>query len=112
LMSEILGHEAVAKTFVGRAQGAQRANIAGAPGLVWAPGGRPFAVFDFVVDNGRIVEISLIADRQSIAALDLEFSRAARLLVDRAYRRKATSNHVTDPPSRVGMRFDVPPGGR
>jgi hypothetical protein len=37
------------------------------------PGGRPFAVFDFVVDNGRIVEISLIADRQSIAALDLEF---------------------------------------
>jgi RNA polymerase sigma factor (sigma-70 family) len=73
LMSEILGHEAVAKTFVGRAQAAQRATIAGAPGLVWAPGGRPFAVFDFVVDNGRIVEISLIADRQSIAALDLEF---------------------------------------
>jgi ketosteroid isomerase-like protein len=73
LTSEILGREAVAKVFVGRAQAAQRATISGAPGLVWAPGGRPFAVFAFVIDNGRIGEISVIADRRSIAALDLEF---------------------------------------
>jgi hypothetical protein len=38
---------------------------------VFAPGGRPMAVFDFVVDNGRVVEISLIADAASIASLDL-----------------------------------------
>jgi hypothetical protein len=29
-------------------------------------------VFDFVIELGRVVEISLIADPQSIAALDLE----------------------------------------
>ena len=73
LTREVLGGEAVAKIFAGRAAAAQPATITGAPGLVWAPGGRPFAVFNFVVERGRIVEISLIADRQSIAALDLRF---------------------------------------
>jgi RNA polymerase sigma-70 factor (ECF subfamily) len=71
LAPEICGWEAVANTFKGRAQAAQLALIAGDVGLVFAPGGRPMAVFDFVVDHGRIVEISLIADAGSIAALDL-----------------------------------------
>jgi hypothetical protein len=41
-------------TFKGRAQAAQPALIAGDAGLVFAPGGRPMAVFDFVVENGRL----------------------------------------------------------
>jgi RNA polymerase sigma-70 factor (ECF subfamily) len=71
LAPEIYGSEAVANTFKGRAQAAQLALIAGDVGLVFAPSGRPLAVFDFVVENGRIVEISLIADAASIASLDL-----------------------------------------
>lgn len=35
------------------------------------------AVFDFVIENGPVVEVSLIADRQTIAALDLEIGAAA-----------------------------------
>jgi RNA polymerase sigma-70 factor (ECF subfamily) len=71
LAPEIHGSQAVANTFKGRAQAAQPALIAGDAGLVFAPGGRPMAVFEFVVDNGRVVEISLIADAASIASLDL-----------------------------------------
>jgi len=74
LAPELHGAEAVANTFKGRAQAAQLAIVDGNVGLVFAPGGRPMAVFDFVVENGRIAEISLIADRASIAALDLEIS--------------------------------------
>jgi RNA polymerase sigma factor (sigma-70 family) len=71
LAPEIHGSQAVANTFKGRAQAAQLALIAGDVGLVFAPGGRPAVVFEFVVENGRIVEISLIADAESIASLDL-----------------------------------------
>jgi len=73
LAPQIHGAEAVAKTFVGRARAARAATIDGDVGLVFAPGGKALVVFDFVIENGRIVEISLIADRPTIAALDLEF---------------------------------------
>ena len=72
LASEIRGRETVADVFKGRAQAARPARIDGEAGLVFAPGRVPFVVFDFVVDQGRIVEISLIADPTSIAALQLE----------------------------------------
>jgi RNA polymerase sigma factor (sigma-70 family) len=72
LAPEIHGAEAVANTFRGRARAAQLALIDGDVGLVFAPGGRPMVVFDFVIENGRIAEISLIADASSIAALDLK----------------------------------------
>jgi RNA polymerase sigma factor (sigma-70 family) len=72
LAPEIYGSEAVAKTFTGRARAAQLALIQGDVGLVFAPGGRPMAVFDFVIENGRIIEINLIADVSSIATLDLK----------------------------------------
>ena len=72
LQPEIRGHEAVAHIFRGRAGAAQSAAVDGVPGLVFAPGGRPFSVFDFIIENGRIVEINLIADPLGIAALDLE----------------------------------------
>jgi RNA polymerase sigma-70 factor, ECF subfamily len=71
LAPAIHGSQAVANTFKGRAQAAQLALIAGDVGLAFAPGGRPVAVFEFVIENGRIVEISLIGDAGSIASLDL-----------------------------------------
>lgn len=73
LAPEIRGHQAVAKTFSGRAQAAQLAVIEGNVGLVYAPGRRPVSVFDFVIEDGRIVEINLLADATAIAALELAF---------------------------------------
>ncbi len=58
-------------TFSGRAHAAQLVSIDGDPGLMYAPGGKPLVVFDFVVEDDRIVEISLVADAQTIARLQL-----------------------------------------
>jgi len=71
LVPQTRGAELVAKTFQGRARAAQLAQVDGVAGLVFAPGGQPVVVFDFVVENGRIVEISLIADRGQIAAMQV-----------------------------------------
>jgi RNA polymerase sigma factor (sigma-70 family) len=76
LVRETRGAEAVAGAFKGRAGAAQVATIDGEAGLVFAPGGKPFAVFDFLVEAGRIVEISVIVDRTRIAALRLEMQGA------------------------------------
>ncbi len=73
LAPEMRGRDLVANIFRGRARAAQLALIDGDCGLVFAPGGQARVVVDFVVENGRIVEISLIGDAQRIAALDLEF---------------------------------------
>lgn len=72
LAPEVRGGEAVAKTFEGKASAAQPAFIDGAPGLVFAPGGVPFSVFDFVIEGGRITEISLIVNPESIRTLQIE----------------------------------------
>jgi RNA polymerase sigma-70 factor, ECF subfamily len=72
LAPEIRGAAAVANTFKGRAAEAQPALIEGEAGLVWAPTGRPMVAFEFMVEDGRIVELSLTMDRQSIAALHVE----------------------------------------
>ena len=73
LAPEMHGPEAVGKTFFGRAQAARIALVDGVPGLVFAVGGKLLVVFDFVVENGRIVEISLIADRNKIGAFELQY---------------------------------------
>ena len=69
--AEVRGAAAVAETFSGRARAAQRATIDGVPGLVWAPGGRPPVVFGFTVAGGRVVEIRLVADPETVGELDL-----------------------------------------
>jgi len=61
----------VARTFSGRAWGAQPALVDGAVGLVWAPGGRPRVVFGFTITRGKIVEIDLVADPERLRQLDL-----------------------------------------
>jgi len=71
LAPEIRGAQVVANTFKGRASEAQFALIEGEAGLVWAINGRPLVAFEFAVEDGRIVEIDLTMDRQSLAALDV-----------------------------------------
>lgn len=65
------GTAAVAETFKGRARFAQPALVNGAPGAVWAPGGRPRVVFGFTITRGKIVEIDLVADPERLRQLDL-----------------------------------------
>jgi RNA polymerase sigma-70 factor (ECF subfamily) len=68
---EIRGAEPVAKTFAGRARVARPALVDGAPGLVWAPRGRPRVVFLFAFAGDTVSSIELIAEPERIAALDL-----------------------------------------
>ena len=68
---EVRGAAAVANTFAGRARAAQPALVNGAAGLVWAPGGRPRAVFGFTIAHGKIVEIDMVADPARLSQLDL-----------------------------------------
>ncbi|MBS1910856.1 MAG: sigma-70 family RNA polymerase sigma factor [Bacteroidetes bacterium] len=70
--AELRGAETAAGTFMRRARGAQPALIDGAAGLVWAPGGRLLVVFEFTIEDGRILAIDLIGDREQIAEFDLE----------------------------------------
>jgi RNA polymerase sigma factor (sigma-70 family) len=65
--AEVRGAAAVAGTFSGRAQTARPALVEGAPGAVWAPGGRPRVAFGFTVTDGRIVAIDLLADPERLA---------------------------------------------
>jgi len=73
LAPEIHGRERVAKLFRGQARAAQPAMVDGNPGLVFAPGGKPFAVFEFVIANDAIMEIVLTVDTQTIRTLALEY---------------------------------------
>jgi RNA polymerase sigma factor (sigma-70 family) len=71
LVGEMRGASEVARVFLGRAQAAQPALVAGTPGAAWAPGGRARAIFAFKVEQGRIVEVQLIADPKKLARLDV-----------------------------------------
>jgi RNA polymerase sigma-70 factor (ECF subfamily) len=72
LAPELHGAAAVAETFSGRAQVAQAALVDGAVGAVWAPGGRPRAVFAFTIDDGRIVEIEILTEPAHVSQLDVQ----------------------------------------
>lgn len=71
LEAEMRGATVVADTFKGRAQAAQLVSVDGVAGLVYAPGGTVQAAFAFVVEHGKIVEISLIGDPASISQLQI-----------------------------------------
>lgn len=72
LAPEVRGRRAVADALVGRAQAAQLALIDGSPGAVWAPGGRPRAIFDFRVIGDAITEIEIVTDPGVVAALSVQ----------------------------------------
>jgi hypothetical protein len=67
----VRGAIAVANTFSGRARVARSALVNGAPGAVWAPGGRPRVVFHFRIEGGKITRIDLLADPRRLGELDL-----------------------------------------
>jgi len=69
----IHGARLVAETFSGGAKVARRFYVDGSPGLAWMTGKTPKVVFEFIIDeNGRITEISLLADPVTLAGIDLE----------------------------------------
>jgi RNA polymerase sigma factor (sigma-70 family) len=72
LEPEVRGGRAVANALVGRAQAAQLALIEGSPGAVWAPGGRPRAIFAFRVIGDTIAEIEIVTDPRAVAALRVQ----------------------------------------
>ena len=66
------GARAVATALAGRAAAAKLALIDGAPGAVWAPGGRPRAVFAFRVIGNTITEIEIVTDPAVVKALQVQ----------------------------------------
>jgi RNA polymerase sigma factor (sigma-70 family) len=70
--AEVRGAAAVAETFAGRARAARLMAVDGLAGLVWAQGGVPRMVFDFVISGDAIVAIELLADAELLAELQLE----------------------------------------
>jgi RNA polymerase sigma-70 factor (ECF subfamily) len=71
LSKEIRGREAVAGVFAGRAAAAQAALIDGSPGAVWAFQGRARAAFVMTWREGRIAEITIVADPRRLQALQI-----------------------------------------
>ena len=67
---EVRGAEAVAGTFSGRARAARAALVGGAVGLVWMQQGQVSMVFDFTIEDGKVVQIELIADPERIRELE------------------------------------------
>lgn len=67
----VRGARSVAETFVGRARAARPMLVDGLAGLVWSSEGRPRVVFECRVSAGAIVEISMIADPDRLAELQL-----------------------------------------
>ena len=63
--------QALAGGFGRLARMAQPALVNGAAGVVFAAGGRPFAVVGFTVRRGRIAEIDIVADPERLRRLDL-----------------------------------------
>jgi len=59
---QLSGSAAVAKAFVGRAQGARFVLVDGAAGIVVAPNGHLLLVLGVTIRDGRITAIEAIAD--------------------------------------------------
>ena len=68
---ETRGAQAVAKTYMGRAQSARSALMDGVVGAIVVPRGRLLLVLDFAIANGKIVAIDAVADPERLSAIDL-----------------------------------------
>jgi RNA polymerase sigma-70 factor, ECF subfamily len=67
----IHGAAAVAIRSLRGARAAHLALVDGAAGLVWAPGGSPWMVFNFTLTDATVVAIDLLADPERIRQLDI-----------------------------------------
>jgi RNA polymerase sigma factor (sigma-70 family) len=72
LAPQVAGADAVARAFAGRARAAVPALLDGEPGLAFAVGGRTVSLFRFTVAEGRVVAIDLVADHETIAAIEVD----------------------------------------
>jgi RNA polymerase sigma factor (sigma-70 family) len=70
--AEVLGADAVAGTFCGRARAARPALVDGVPGAVWAVNGRPRVVFRFTVSGGLVTGIEMVGDPDALDRLTLD----------------------------------------
>ncbi|MBS0385511.1 MAG: sigma-70 family RNA polymerase sigma factor [Proteobacteria bacterium] len=68
---EILGRDAVADMFKGRAAAARLAIVDDDIAAIYAPGGKAAAVFDFTIENGRITAIDIIANPERLGAMEI-----------------------------------------
>jgi RNA polymerase sigma-70 factor, ECF subfamily len=68
---ELRGADAVARSFLGRAQTARSALIDGALGVVVAPSGRLLLVLNVTITNGKIAAINAVADPERLGRLEL-----------------------------------------
>lgn len=69
--TELRGANAVAETFMGRAQAARTALVDGIIGAVVAPRGRLLLVLRITIANGKIAEIDTIADPARLGEFEL-----------------------------------------
>jgi RNA polymerase sigma-70 factor, ECF subfamily len=69
--SALHGAAAVSTRSLRGARAAHLALVDGAAGLVWAPGGSPWMVFNFTLTNGTVTAIDLLADPERIRQLDI-----------------------------------------
>jgi RNA polymerase sigma factor (sigma-70 family) len=65
------GADAVAKGFAGRAQGARLVLINGSVGAVVAPRGKMLFVLEIIIEEGKITEIEMIAEKSRIHQLNI-----------------------------------------
>ncbi len=70
-IAEVRGPRAVAETFSGRAQHARLALVDGVPGAAWQVDGRTRVAFAFTTVDGLITEIFLVADRETLAGIQV-----------------------------------------
>jgi hypothetical protein len=67
----VRGAAAMAEAFARRARGTKLAQVDGTVGAVWAPGGRPRAVFRFTLAGGKIVAIDLVVDPERVRVFEV-----------------------------------------
>ncbi|UVC08944.1 sigma-70 family RNA polymerase sigma factor [Rhizobium sp. TH2] len=68
---ETRGADAVAHAFAGRARNAQVGLVGGAIGVIIAPEGQLRLVLEVVIRDGKIVEISSVADKDTLANMEM-----------------------------------------
>ncbi|MEO3785780.1 sigma-70 family RNA polymerase sigma factor [Actinocorallia sp. B10E7] len=73
VVGEVRGAHEVAAFFAGRAQAARLALVDGVPAAVWSHRGRPKAVFEFTISDGKITRIAIDADPDRLLDLDIVF---------------------------------------
>jgi len=71
LAEHVVGADAVARVFAGRAAEAQVGLVAGVPAAIWAPQDRPRGMFAVLIRGGRIVSIEVVTDAAQLADLPI-----------------------------------------